>query len=234
MALVSCANSSGPAITGPRAADLAFLPAKPEKGKLFTMYGFQTPSIWKNNWTSNFDLTGVSWNDNRTVTAISPNHVVMAAHFTRPTNVPVIFHDRSGKIHNRSITGYVPLTSVGDITVARLNQPLPAGVKWYRMAGPEDVAPMKLAIVTDQTRTLSLHRIGFVGERKVMLGYDPNIEKIYHRNLIIGDSGNPAFVLRGKELMLLTTFTTGGPGTGPFYGDPVVRQAVLDAMGKLR
>jgi len=234
LVFASCAGSSGPSVAGPRAADLAFLPAKPEKGKLFTMYGYQSPSIWRNNWTSNFDLTGVSWNDSRTATAISPNHVVMAAHFVRPSHVPVIFHDRAGNIHTRTVRLHIPLSGVADIAVGKLDRPLPAGVKWYRMAGPQDVAPMKLAIVTDQSRTLSLHRIGYVGERKVALGYDPNIEKTYHRNLVAGDSGNPAFVLRGKELLLLTTFTTGGPGAGPFYGDPAVQSAIQDAMARLR
>jgi hypothetical protein len=234
LGLASCATPPGPQVAGPRAADLSFLPPKPEKGRVFTFYNYQGSAIRRNNWTSNFDLSGVSWNDPRTVTAITPNHVVMAAHFMRPMSMPVIFHDRDGNIHTRTITSFLTLNEVGDIAVGRLNQPLPSGVKCYRFAEPGDVAPMKLALVTDQTMALSLHRIGFVGDRRVVLGYDPRIEKIYHRNLIVGDSGNPAFVLRGKELLLLTTFTTGGAGTGPFYGDPAVRQAVENAVARLR
>jgi hypothetical protein len=234
LTIASCGLGSSPVPGGERAADLGFLPQKPEKGRLFMLYNHHGQVIRRNNWTSEFDLTGVSWNDPRTATAISRNHVVMAAHFFRPDTVPLIFHDRNGEKHERKLTRFLPLTGVADIAVGLLNEPLPAGVKSYRFAGPEDVAPMKLAIVTDQTMTLSLHRIGFVGERKVMLGYDPKIPKTYNRNLVSGDSGNPAFVLRNGELLLLTTFSTGGPGTGPFYGDPAVRQAVLEAMDRLR
>ena len=232
--MVSCGTGSSPVPGGDRAADLAFLPAKAEKGRLFSFYNHHGKAIRRNNWTSRFDLSGVSWNDPRTATAISRNHVVMAAHFVRPNTVPLIFHDRNGEKHERRITRFLPLTGVADIAVAQLNAPLPSGVKIYRFAGPEDIAPMKLAIVTDQTMTLSLHRIGFVGERRVILGYDPKMDKIYNRNLIVGDSGNPAFVVRNGELLLLTTFSTGGAGTGPFYGDPAVRQAINETMDRLR
>jgi len=197
------------------------------------MYNHHGPSIRSGNWTSRFDLTGVSWNDTRTATAISRNHVVMAAHYIRPTTVPLIFHDRSGGRHIRTLTQVQTLTSVGDIAVGRLNEPLPAGVAHYPLASPQDAAVMRLALVTDQTMTVSLHRIGRVSAGRVMLGYDPNIPKTYNRNLVSGDSGNPAFVISGSGLRLLTTFSTGGPGTGPFYGEPAISAAVAQTMARL-
>jgi hypothetical protein len=90
---------------------------------------------------------------------------------------------------------------------------------------------MTAVLVTDQTRTVSIHRIGFFRDRRVFLGYDPQIDKRLHRNLVVGDSGNPAFVIGNNGgLLLLTTFTTGGPGSGPFYGHPEVREGVLRAL----
>jgi hypothetical protein len=231
LGLVSCGTQPSPA--GGRADDLAFLPATPEKGRIFALYNYHGPAIRRNNWTSRFDLSGISWNDCRAATAISRDHVVMAAHFIRPSSVPLIFHDRDGSKHERTITRVISLSGAGDIAVAKLNQPLPAGVKSYRLAGIADAAPMKLALVTDQTMTVSLHRIGFAGDGRVILGYDPKIPKTYNRNLIAGDSGHPAFVLHDGEPVLLTTFTTGGPGTGPYYGDPAIQRAVADAMAKL-
>ncbi len=230
--LASCGVSS---VNSPadRAPDLAFLPAKPEKGRIFNFYNHHGPSIRGGNWTSRFDLTGVSWNDTRTATAISRRHVVMAAHFIRPTTVPLIFHDRSGARHVRTITRVQTLGGVGDIAIGSLNAPLPPGVAHYPLATAADGEPMRLALVTDQTMTLSLHRIGRVSAGRVMLGYDPLIPKTYNRNLIVGDSGNPAFAISGGNLRLLTTFTTGGPGTGPFYGDPAVSAAVNAAMARL-
>jgi hypothetical protein len=232
VALASCGAPSGPP-RADRAPDLAFLPDKPEKGRVFTVYNHHGPSIRSGNWTSRFDLSGVSWNDTRTATAISRHHVVMAAHYIRPTTVPLVFHDRSGARHLRTLTRVITLTSVGDIAVGRLNEPLPAGVAHYPPASPADATPMRLALVTDQTMTVSLHRIGRVSAGRVMLGYDPAIPKTYNRNLITGDSGNPAFVISDGGLRLLTTFTTGGPGTGPFHGEPAIAAAVAGAMARL-
>jgi hypothetical protein len=233
MALVSCATSSHQVTDAGRPVDLAFLPQKPEKGAVFAMYNYHGTALRRNNWTSRLDLTGVSWNDPRTATAVSRNHVVMAAHFIRPSEVPLIFHDRAGNRHVRTLAAVQALTSVGDIAIGRLNQPLPPGVKHYRFAGQADAVPMKLVFVTDQKMTVSLHRLGQAGAGRVVLGYDPKIPKTYWRNLVVGDSGNPAFIERDGELLLLTTFTTGGPGTGPFYGEPAVREAVMAAIGTL-
>ena len=38
--------------------------------------------------------------------------------------------------------------------------------------------------------------------------------------LIVGDSGNPSFLLVNGEPVLLETHTTGGFGAGPFFSDP--------------
>lgn len=231
LVLASCAG--GPSSPANKPPDLAFLPAKVEKGRLFTFYNHHGTSIRSANWTSRFDLTGVSWNDPRTATAISRRHVVMAAHFIRPFEIPLVFQDASGQKHVRHLTRVKTLTHVGDIAIGRLDEPLPAGVRHYRLAGPQDAARMRLALVTDQKMTLSLHRIDRTGAGRVALGYDPAIERTYWRNLVPGDSGNPAFVIEGGELRLLTTFTGGGPGTGPFYGEPAISSAVIEAMSSL-
>ena len=101
--LCACGPANGPSLaaggSAPVQGGLGFLPKDAEKGTLFTYYQPKNPSKWRNNWTSKLDLTGVSWNDSRTATLISPSHVVMAAHFTRPANVSVMFHDKRGKPH---------------------------------------------------------------------------------------------------------------------------------------
>jgi len=72
------------------------LPPNPEKGTVFDYYEPKGLAKWKRSWTYSLDLTGVSWNDSRTCTLIDPQHVVMAAHYIRPGDVAVMFHDRSG------------------------------------------------------------------------------------------------------------------------------------------
>lgn len=229
----SCVPSAGPSILpGSRVSELGFLPPTAKKGDLFQYYQAMTPSKWLNNWAANLDLTGVSWNDSRTATLVSPSHVVMAAHFMRPANVAVMFHDKKGRPYERYITG-VKVLNTGDIAVARLNLPLPAEVKWYPFANASDAQIGRPVIVSDQTKTLSVHRVDAVAGAVVRFGYFPALNVIYQRNLIAGDSGNPSFVIKGGMLYLLETHTTGGAGAGPFYGDPGVQASIRAAMVEL-
>lgn len=231
---VSCAPGNGPSVTGNPAAagDLGFLPQDASKGALFRYYQPKAGSKWLNNWAARLDLTGVSWNDSRTATLVSPSHVVMAAHYMRPGDVPVMFHDKSGKPYERYITR-VKTLNTGDIAVARLNLPLPQEIKRYRFANVTDAAIGRPVIVTDQTSTLSVHRIEAVSGSGIRFGYIPGLNPIYQRNLIVGDSGNPSFLLKNGELVLLETHTTGGPGAGPFYGDPAVQASIRTAIAEL-
>lgn len=235
--LCACGPSSGPSITptsgNPAQSGLGFLPKQAERGTLFSYYQPKAPSKWKNNWAGRLDLTGVSWNDPRTATLISPSHVVMAAHFIRPANVPVMFHDKNGKPYERFIAKVRPLGGVGDIAVAKLNMPLPPEVKSYRLAKASEATVGRPVIVTDQTNTLSVHRIAAVNGGSIRFEYIPGLNPYYGRNLIVGDSGNPSFLLQNGELVLLETHTTGGPGAGPFYGDPKVQAAIRAAISDM-
>ena len=231
--LCACAPGHGPSIAPGNPADgLGFLPQQAEKGTLFKYYQPKAGSKWSHNWTAKLDLTGVSWNDSRTATLISPSHVVMAAHYIRPADVPVIFHDRNGNPYERHIAK-VRILNAGDIAVAKLNLPLPPEVKYYRLADAADATIGRPVIVSDQTNTLSVHRIDAVSGGIIRFGYIPGLNPIYQRKLIIGDSGNPSFLLKSGGLVLLETHSTGGPGAGPFYGDPGVQAAVRAAMVEL-
>lgn len=220
LALPACAPAP-PA--GPPAADLAFLPERFERGRVFRAYFANGCSSPANNWTSKFDFSGVSWNDERTATAISRRHAVMAGHFTRSPSTPVVFHARDGTAHTRRLTGITHLHGLGDIAVGTLDSPLPPEITHYPLAAPGDATYKRAVLVTDQERTISIHRIGPVDGRRVQLGFGPEIDRRYWRNLKTGDSGNPAFIIKNGRLHLLTTFTNGGPGRGPFYGHPEIR-----------
>jgi hypothetical protein len=232
VSLAACSPSSltlGTSANSP----VGLLPKTPEKGKLFTYYQPRAQSKWKNNWTLPLDFTGVSWNDSRTATLISRSHVVMAAHYMRDSHTPVMFHDRNGKPYERYIVTSKVLSGVGDIGIGKLNMPLPKDIHSYRFADAADATPHKAVLITDQTMTVSIHRIGAVYGRNIGFEYHPDLDPTYRRNLIVGDSGNPSFLLKNGELMLLETHTTGGPGAGPFYGAPEVQTAIRAAMGEL-
>ncbi len=229
--ITACATGGGPSVTNgsPSQAGFGFLPEKAEKGALFQYYQPNSGSKWRNNWASRLDLTGVAWNDSRTATLIAPGYVVMAAHFIRPSTVPVVFHDKQGNRHER-IIGTVRTLSVGDIAVAKLNRPLPQEVKWYRLASAADATIGRPVIVSDQTSTLSVHRLAALSGPVVQFDYFTNLSPVYRRNLIVGDSGNPSFLLVNGDLRLLETHTTGGPGAGPCYADPTVQAAIREAI----
>ncbi len=230
LALTSC-QPTGTALANP--ADLSFLPAAPQRGKVFRIYLAAGRAVYADNWTRRFDFSGVAWNDSKTATAVSRRHVVMASHFTRDVSTPVVFHDGNGRPHKRRLIGIRHLPSLGDIAIGLLDSPLPAEIRHYPLASEADAAPMAAALVSDQTRVISIHRISHFKGRKVFLGYDPLIDQNYHRKLVTGDSGNPAFVIgRDGGLRLLTTFTTGGPGSGPFYGHPDVRAGVATVLSR--
>ncbi len=230
----ACGPNRGPTFTtaGAATAGLGFLPKNAEKGTLFRYYQPRAVSAWMRNWTSTFDLTGVSWNEPTTATLIAPQFVVMAAHYPRSPHSPAMFHDKKGNPHERFVVAMrtVPGT---DVAVGKLNLPLPPEVKRYRFASAAEATVGRPVIITDQTKTLSIHRIGAVNGSSISFVPVPGLSPVYGRNLITGDSGNPSFLVKNGDLVLLETHTTGGPGAGPFYGDPQVQAGIREAMAAL-
>jgi len=229
--LVVCASLLGGC--GSANADLSFLPDKPVKGSVFRSYEPKGRSKWAKNWTSAFDLTGVSWNDTRTATLVAPSYVVMAGHHFRDGHTPVMFHDRDGNPHERYIVAVRGLGEGSDVAVGKLNLPVPKGVKIYRFAKPSQATVGRPVLVSDQTMTISVHEIGGVGGKVIGFRFAEKLDPIYRRNLIVGDSGNPSFILEKGELLLLETHTTGGPGAGPFYANPEIQAGIKRVMAEL-
>lgn len=234
LALTACGPSRGPTFTSPAAATtgLDFLPKNAERGTLFRYYQPQGKSAWRDNWTSAFDLTGVSWNDPTTATLVAPKFVVMAAHYPRSPHIPVVFHDKRGNLYERFVVATRNVPGI-DVAVGKLNLPLPPEVKCYRFASPADATPGRPVIITDQTKTLSVHRIGAVNGNVISFVPVPGLSPYYGRNLIKGDSGNPSFLVKNGDLVLLETHSTGGPGAGPFYGTAQVQAGIRDVISSL-
>jgi hypothetical protein len=227
--LVSSCGLTSVATKTSSKSGVEILSNKAIKGEVFDYYQDKSKAKWKNNWTSNLDLTGVSWNDTRTATLISPIHVVMAAHYIRPSSVPVVFHDRKGNFHERFIVGVKSLGN--DVAVGKLNRPLPEGVKHYEFA--KNPTAGKDVFISDQTKTISVHQIAAVKGGMITFRYHPELPAIYRRNLVSGDSGNPSFLLENGKTYLLETHTNGGPGNGPNYADNGVQAEVCNAMNEL-
>lgn len=227
---VGSCGSSGDLSRG----ELALLPSSPQQGTLFTYYEPKGKAKWQGNWTKPLDMTGVSWNDSRTCTLIDDQFVVMAAHYMRPSEVPVMFHDRSGQPIERYIVQTRSLAPMADIAVGKLNLPVPPSIKRYAFAPISEVKPGRAVLITDQTKSVSVHQIQSYQNRMVSFAFIQDLDPIYRRNLIVGDSGNPTFIISNNDLRLLETHFYGGPGTGPCFANGEIQAGVRAAMDEMR
>ena len=203
---------------------------------IITNYATDRPASWGRNFTRRLDFTGVAWDDTRTATAVSPLHVVMAAHYQRPVGSTIVFHDRSGRPQHRTLVAVESLAGIADVAVGKLDSPLPSGVKPYRLLPPSsNDASLAgcLALVTDQQRRAFVHEIAGIQGNSLSFRHSQRVSALFRKNLIVGDSGHPSFLLVGGEMVLIGTHTSGGPGSGPFYSSPQLFSAIDSAMAKL-
>jgi len=226
LALVSCGGSVG---GGP-----PVLPSPKAPPQIFARYAADRDAKMADGWTRGMDMSGVSFNDTRTVTLITPRHVVMAKHYVRPPGAPIVFHDRGGNHIQRKLIGFAAAS--GDVMVGLLDEPLPSGYRAYPLPSTS-TAPASLinrpVIVSDQKRNLFIHLIAGINGGIIGFKQDESESHGWGKNLVVGDSGNPSFVISGNELVLIETHTTGGPGAGPYYGDATVQASVRAAVAKL-
>jgi len=228
--LSGCGSSTGDLSKG----ELGLLPATPEKGTLFAYYEPKGLAKWNRNWTYDLDLTGVSWNDTRTATLIDQQYVVMAAHYIRPSDLPVMFHDRKGNPVERYLVQVKSLAPMADVAVGKLNLPVPGSIKHYSFAPAKDLTQGRAVLITDQTKTVSVHQIQAVSGKTISFAYHSQLDPIYRRNLIVGDSGNPTFIISGNDVKLLETHHFGGPGSGPCYANGEIQAAIRAAIAEMR
>ena len=211
---------------------------------LFSAYRPNTTSNWNSGWTRRLDFSGVSWTRKQAGTAITPRHIVFAAHYALRPGTPITFHDRSGNVHKRKIAKLisfrgqkVPIESRSDIAVALLDSPLPPSVKSYRLLPPRTDYSYTLkgspVIVTEQGRRAFINKIGRLSGKTVGFTKNENVPAKLYKPLIKGDSGHPSFLIVGGELVLIETHTGGGGGSGPFYSNPLIFKALQKAVADL-
>jgi hypothetical protein len=202
---------------------------------IITNYATDRPSSWGKNFTRRLDFTGVAWDDTRTATAVSPLHVVMAAHYQRPVGLAVVFHDRKGRPHRRTLVAVESIPML-DAAVGKLDSPLPSSVRPYRLLPPSshyEALVGCLAVVTDQQRRAFVHEVGLVTNGAVFFRHTNRVEPMFGKVLIGGDSGHPSFLLVGGEMVLIGTHSAGGAGGDAFYSYPRLFSEVNEAMTKL-
>ncbi len=219
--IVGCAAVSNTAPTVSRNTKVADMPVLYDNPGIFKTYSSTGDSVMNNTWTRKFDASGISFNDKRTCTLVTSQHVVMAAHYKRPVKSSVVFHDREGKRLERFI---IAVKNVhGDCAVGLLNEPVPTGYKIYPLLVPYEGLAEKLkgefVLVTDQKKNLFVHEVRSVSNGRIAFNFDAEKQIGYGKILIKGDSGNPSFIMVDGQPVLIETHHTGGAGAGPFYGD---------------
>lgn len=224
--LVACsAGNEGPPLHHPDLS-LTNLALNAEgDSSLFKSYSVSGPVSWNQGWPWKLDLSGVAWDRANTATAITPRHVVMASHFIRAEGEAIVFHDRKGRRHERTMEKVIHFKqrdAVGDVAVGLLDRPLPTGIRIYPLPKPGNDQGRDLigavVLITEQKRQLFFHQITFVNQYGVRFQFDKRLEKERQKRLITGDSGHPSFLLSKGELVLIETHSTGGAGAGPFLG----------------
>ena len=226
LALASCAGSM--------AGTTPALPPRKAPPQIFDSYHPDRDANMAEGWTRGMDMSGVSFNDNRTATLITPRHVVMAKHYSRTAGAAVVFHDRNGNRIERKLIGFAP--AAGDVMVGLLDESVPSNYTSYPLPSTATNTSALIGspvIVSDQKRSLFIHRIARIDQGIIVFKQDESDTHGWGKNLVVGDSGNPSFVISGNQLALVETHTTGGAGAGPYYGDPTVQASVRAAVKKL-
>lgn len=182
-------------------------------------------------------------------TAISPKHVVFCRHLGFYPNVgsSIKFVTNNNEIITRTITNMIghPNFSgfANDISIGILNSDLPASIKPARIlpsnyssffptiSGNNNITRINnlLGCITiNQFKDVGLTSLASINSMFQLM--HPNTDPLlnpsnsydnFYRNLILYDSGSPAFIVINNEVILLGVFTNGGPGRGTFLSEHI-------------
>jgi len=205
---------------------------------IYSSYSSVGNSTWATqNWTGQVDFSGVAFDANRTCTMISPRHVLMATHYQRNVGATVVFHDSTGVMHSATLIAKqsIPGGTNPDITVGLLDTDVP--VKYYKVLPPQtgwiNYLNSVLVVSTHHTRKASLREVGSIYGLYISFMESSAVPTSYYIPPVVGTSGNPNFLLINGEPILISTFTFGGPGIGPFFSEPSNFNAINSIMTSL-
>lgn len=183
-----------------------------------------------NCWASAIDWTALRQQANsRGAVAITPRHIIGVEHYKPTGTFRCIASD--GAVITRTVTHGAnvgpPNSSdnyVTDLYIGFLDSELPETVS------PVKVAPANIAdylptlaardvplIGTDQEKKATLMAISFFSSTRTVFRklLNNSHRQSFYEPKITGDSGSPAFLWDGNQLILLTSYSFGGAGSGP-------------------
>ena len=199
----------------------------PSKGKLgFPRCLWEKPFPTNEKfWLKDVDFSCASpWSDNagtlRAGTLISKRHIIFAKHFPLWKGCRVLFVDGAGDVCPCRVKATKALEKC-DIMIGSLDYEVTPSIHPAKIL-PDDYAKYigdgrGLPIVTfTQHEKALLSECRGITTNTVMNGQSTNaLWKILGGNIVVGDSGNPAFLLIGNQPILLYCLLSGGVGHGP-------------------
>jgi len=189
-----------------------------------TGYFIRNPNVW----ASGVDLTCISpWNNWSKqlygATLISPVHFLTAHHVAYPIGAKIRFITMDNQVVDRTVVG--SLGDAGsDIEVGRLDSPVPSTIKFCRSmpsssalsaAGLSNPAGLPMLFLR-QEENLYIRDVQSLNTH-INHALSTNTQrKVFTRDLIGGDSGNPMFFILNNELAIAGAHTdyTWGPYVG--------------------
>lgn len=199
--------------------------------------------VWTSRGTKALDLTGASpWNSDynykKAGTLISPRHIVYAQHYKIASGTTILFVDKNNAIVTRKLVDQRRI-GISDMRVGVLDANVPSSITFYPMLSLEQLnaripSLQGLPILAlDQDDHALIKDVYFVSPAN-NLSYIASVNaarKAYDESLIVGDSGNPTFLVVNDKLVLLTTHE--GTTSGPYYGAAItqINQAMTELGG---
>jgi hypothetical protein len=176
-------------------------------------------------------------------TAISPRHILCAAHASYSAGTVMVFVDTNNVAFQRTVVSEQdPVDSSSDITCCLLDADLPASITPMKVLPTNYLAwlptltnhcEVPLLVINQQLMALPKSWIPFAGI-EVSLGQDTywvstNWFDTYTTaagGITGGDSGHPIMVAIGTNLVLVSHFTTAGTGSSIAYFEPQINAAM--------
>ena len=220
-----------------------FVDYPPSRGKLgFPRCLWEKPFPANDKfWLKDVDFSCASpWNDTcgavRAGTLISKRHVIFAKHFPLWRGCRILFVDQEGEVCPCSVAATKAIEKC-DIMIAVLDYEVTANIH------PAKILPANYAdyigdgkglpIVTfnQSEKTFLTECHGITTDSIIHFVPTNPVWKALGGKIVVGDSGNPAFLLIGNEPILLYCLLSGGVGHGPpihYYRREI--QAAMDEL----
>lgn len=209
-----------------------FVDYPPSRGKLgFPRCLFEKPFPCNEKfWLKDVDFSCASpWNDScgaeRAGTLISKRHVVFAKHFTLWKGVRILFVDQEGEVCPCNVEKTKDIAGT-DITVGLLNAEVTPNIHpakilpddFYKHIGDGRGLPIVTLTRKERAVLAEANRIPTNGAPAAVRVRKPRsaARERLREEIVGGDSGNPAFLLVGRDLILLYCLHHGGVGSGPW------------------